>query len=189
VTRHEPDPAALDATPVSELAAAYLQNRPSLLRFLTARTRDPAEAEEILQDLWLRISAATPGPLADPLGYLHRCALNLANDRSRARKRRIRREADWVDATTSRQASEAVDEAPSAEAVADSRQRVTQLAAAIARLPEGAGRVFRRHKLDGQSHAQIAAELGISKSAVEKHMAVALRHLLRAFDGEAGGAP
>ncbi len=178
------DSAPPQAAPSSGLAAAYLANRPRLLRFLTARTRDPHEAEELLQELWLKIGELPSGPVSDPLAYLHRSALNLANDRDRSRRRRAKREADWVDSTTMRNGAEAVDETPPADAVADGRRQAACLAEAIAHLPEGARRVFQRHKLEGQSHAQIAAELGISKSAVEKHMAVALRHLVRAFGTE-----
>ena len=54
---------------------------------------------------------------------------------------------------------------------------INPLAEAIGQLPPGAARVFKRHKLDGLSHGEVAAELGISRSAVEKHIAVALRHL------------
>ena len=37
------------------------------------------------------------------------------------------------------------------------------------------------HKFDGLSHAEIAARLGISRSGVEKHIAVAMVHLRRAL--------
>ncbi len=164
--------------PANGLAAAYAEHRAQLLRYLVARTRDPAEAEDILQDLWLRIGEAPSGPVASPLAYLHRAASNLLLDRVRASQRRARRDADWVDANTHSMGGETVDDSPSAEAVIDGRRRAAQLAAAIAKLPDGAGRVFRRHKIDGASHGEIAAELGITKSAVEKHMAVALRHLI-----------
>jgi len=40
-------------------------------------------------------------------------------------------------------------------------------------------RVLKMHKLDGLSHGEVAAQLGISKSAVEKHMAVAMAYLRR----------
>jgi RNA polymerase sigma-70 factor (ECF subfamily) len=33
------------------------------------------------------------------------------------------------------------------------------------------------HKFEGLSHPQVAAALGISRSAVEKHVMAALRHL------------
>jgi RNA polymerase sigma-70 factor (ECF subfamily) len=34
------------------------------------------------------------------------------------------------------------------------------------------------HKFEGLSHPEVAAQLGISRSAVEKHMMAALKHLL-----------
>ncbi len=182
-----PDPLE-DANAESGLAAAYLEHRPALLRFLTARTRDPSEAEEILQDLWFRIRGGASGPVANPQAYLHRSALNLANDRSRARGHRVRREAEWVEVSTSRSGSgEAIEDYPSAEAALDARRETAKVVSAVALMPDGAARVFRLHKLEGLSHGEVAATLGISKSAVEKHMAVALRHLLRALGREAGG--
>jgi RNA polymerase sigma factor (sigma-70 family) len=45
-------------------------------------------------------------------------------------------------------------------------------------LPPQTQRVFRMHKLEGLSHAETAARLGVSKSAVEKHMITALKRLL-----------
>lgn len=178
-------PVEADSAP-SGLAGEYLNHRPSLLRLLTARTRDAAEAEDILQDLWFRIQDFA-GPIANPKAYLHRSALNLANDRGRARRQNIRREADWVDATTIHSAAgEALDDSPSTESVLDGQRELARIVTALDEMPPGAARVFRRHKLDGQSHAEVAAEFGISKSAVEKHMAVALRHLLRALGREAG---
>jgi RNA polymerase sigma-70 factor (ECF subfamily) len=163
------------------LAATLLAHRPQLLRFFTGRTGDPAEAEDVVQEIWLRIAQAESGPIADSLSYLYRVGLNIVIDRVRERQRRERREHDWTDMSVTRLGGEAVDERPSAFAGVESRQRARQLAAAIEALPAGARRVFRRHKLDGLSHAQVAAELGITKSAVEKHIAVALRHLTAAL--------
>ncbi len=78
--------------------------------------------------------------------------------------------------------AETIDDRPSAFDAVVGRERVARLAAALAGPPEGAMRVFRRHRIDGASHAEIAAELGITRSAVEKHVAVALRHLRKALD-------
>jgi RNA polymerase sigma-70 factor (ECF subfamily) len=35
------------------------------------------------------------------------------------------------------------------------------------------------HKFDGLTHAETAARMGISRSAVEKHVSLALGHLLK----------
>lgn len=154
---------------------------------VTARLRNAADAEDVLQDLWLRIGETDTGPVAAPRAYLMRAALNLANDFARSGARRQRRDAEWTGLRTTQHGYASVDEAPSADRVADGRRRATALAAAIAGLPMGAGEVFRRHRLMGESHAAIAAALGISRSAVEKHMAVALRHLIEALPTEAEG--
>ncbi|HXH16237.1 MAG TPA: sigma-70 family RNA polymerase sigma factor [Sphingomonas sp.] len=164
-------------------------NRPQLVRFFTGRTGSVAEAEDVVQEIWLHVrqpvevsSGVPTGPIANPVAYLHRVGMNIVLDRVRANGRRQRRDAGYVDATTSIVGAEAVDDAPSAFDTVVDRQRVARLAAALAGPPEGAMRVFRRHRIDGASHADIAAELGISRSAVEKHIAVALRHLRKALD-------
>lgn len=174
---------AQDAEIGAGLAAALAKHRPQLVRFFTSRTGDAAEAEDVVQEIWLHIGRAEGcGPVANPLAYLHRVGMNIVLDRLREGRRRIRREQDWTDSATTCAGKEAVDESPSPLAIVEARERVRALAAAIDRLPPGAARVFRRHKLDGLSHAEIAAELGISRSAVEKHIAVALRHLREALE-------
>jgi len=163
----------------SGLAAVLLEHREHLLRFLTARLRDPHEAEEVVQEVALKLMASPPGPVGQPAAYIYRTALNLANDRWRSRRRRQGREAAWVADATQITDGVAIDPQASPEMAADLRQRAELVAAAIARMPPGAARVFRMHKLDGLSHADVAARLRISRSAVQKHMAVALRHILR----------
>lgn len=162
----------------SGLAATFIANRERLVRFFTSRTRDHAEAEEIVQEIYLRLDRTT-GPIGDPVGYLHRVGLNLVIDRSRERQRRERRESEWTDMTTHRVGNDYVDEQPSAFAEIAARQRSAQIGQAIATLPPGAGRVFRMHRIEGLSHAEIARRLGISRKGVEKHMATALRHLAK----------
>ncbi len=160
-------------------------NRPQLVRFFAGRTGSVTEAEDVVQEIWLHVGRATDdpvaGPIANPLAYLHRIGLNIVLDRVRANSRRIRRDAGYVDATISVAGFEAIDDAPSAFDAVAGRERIAQLATALAGPPEGAMRVFRRHKIDGLSHAEVAAEFGISRSAVEKHIAVALRHLRKAL--------
>lgn len=159
------------------LTAVLTANRHQLIRFFTSRTGSPAEAEDVVQEIWLHVARANTGPVANPLAFLHRVGMNIVLDRVRERQRRARREQGWSDVAIEQRGGEAIDESPSPEDFVDGRQQAKCLAAAIEALPPGAGRVFRRHKLDGLSHSEVAAELGITRSAVEKHIAVALRHL------------
>lgn len=172
--------AAVPAT--SGLTLIYAELRSELLRFLTARIGDRAEAEELLQELWVRVQAVDPGPIANPRSYLYRAAQNLALDRVRARRRQMAREDQW--AATQRlphAGQEAGDIRGTAEDAMIAREEADALATALAALPAGAGRVLKLHKFDGLSHAEIAQRLGISRSGVEKHIAVAMAHLRRAL--------
>lgn len=163
------------------LSAIFLANRERLLRFFISRTRDPVEAEEVVQEIFLRLGRSS-GPLGDPLGYLHRIGLNLVVDRARERERRRKREQAWTDTTTTAMGEELVDESPSPFEEAAARERAARIGRALASLPPGAARVFGMHRIEGLSHAEIAGKLGISRKGVEKHMATALRHLAKEIE-------
>jgi RNA polymerase sigma-70 factor (ECF subfamily) len=161
----------------SGLAALYLQHRADLARFLAARTGDRQDAEDIVQELWLKVRSVDSGPVANGRAYLYRMAQNLVLDRARERGRRAAREQAWQREEIGHQAGEPADSRADPETEAVEREEVARVASAIAALPEGARRAFRLHKIDGLSHAEVAERLGISRSGVEKHIAVAMKHL------------
>jgi RNA polymerase sigma-70 factor (ECF subfamily) len=165
------------------LEVAYGVHRTELMRLLIARTGDPAEAEDLLQELWMKVRQQPAGPVANGKAYLFRMAQNLVIDRLRERQRRMQRERRWSDAATdfASSAVEPVDQRKTAEEQILDREEIATLTSAIANLPEGARRAFELHKIEGLSHAEVAARLGISKSGVEKHMAVAMKYLRRAL--------
>jgi len=166
------------------LVRLYEQHRSELLRFLSARTGDPAEAEDIVQELWFRVQAADSGPVANGRAYLFRMAHNLVLDRLRERRRRQQRDGSWIfqaGAGTTAD-GEQIDPGRSAESELMAGEELKRLSAAIEQLPAGAKRAFCMHKLEGLSHSEVAARLGISRSGVEKHVAVAMQHLRNAFE-------
>lgn len=166
------------------LAGLYRLHRQELLRFLAARTGDAAEAEDVVQEVWIRIATAQAGPVANGRSYLFRIAHNLVLDRLRERRRRGAREQSWSETEHGPVplSGEVADIRENAEREMETREEVARLTSAIANLPEGARKVVRLHKIDGLSHSEVAARLGISKSGVEKHMAVAMKHLRRLLD-------
>lgn len=135
----------------------------------------------MLQELWIRTQAAHAGPVGNPRAYLYRAAQNLVLDLVRGRATRARRDSDWAAGRQDPRYAEPADTALDAEGALLAREDAAALASAIAGLPEGAGRAFRLHKFDGLSHAEVAARLGISRSGVEKHIALAMAHLRRAL--------
>ncbi|CAN5324706.1 hypothetical protein BH09PSE4_BH09PSE4_10390 [soil metagenome] len=151
----------------AEPGAAGLQRiladeRPRLLRFLKARGAGD-EAEDILQDVWQRVSNATGAPVADPISYLFRVAENLMRDRYRECAARERRERDWTD----QNARHAL---PDGERMILARQRLERAESALAAIEPRAETAFRRFRLDGVGQAAIARELGVSLSTVEKDL-------------------
>ncbi|CAN5421878.1 RNA polymerase sigma factor [soil metagenome] len=167
----------------SGLRAIYASERVGLLRFLAARTGDLAEAEDIVQELWLKVESIEVGPIANGRAYLFRMAQNLVLDRLRGQKRRATRDQSYIEdvAGYTSGGGEPADPEQSADEALIVRDEARRLTEAIASLPDGAQRVLRLHKIDGLSHGEIAARLGITRSGVEKHMAVAMAHLRRAF--------
>lgn len=161
---------------VSGIEAVFLANREALIRFVRARGVGD-EAEDLLQELWLKSSAMPSQPVAEPLAYLYRMANNLMLDRRRSDLRRRRREQDWTDGGGGGGADAAAG-AGSGERLLIARDELRAAQAALAALGERTETIFRRFRLDGISQVDIAREQGISLSAVEKHLQKAYRALL-----------
>src|ERR1051326_2641221 len=78
---------------------AYLARREEIARFLTARLGNAEDAQDVAQELFLRLERVPdPRELADPAAYVFRMGLNLANDHRRSRRRAIARDAAWASA-------------------------------------------------------------------------------------------
>jgi len=160
------------------LLAAYLQRRANIVRFLAARAGSLAIAEDLAQELYLKLANRGPAePVGNPPAMLYRMALNLLLDRARGQARSAARETAWRQATRSEVAGVEVADEPPADEAAASAQRLRQLVAAVRDLPPQAGRAFRLHKLEGLSHAETARVMGLSVKAVEKHVSAALKAL------------
>ncbi len=163
----------------ASLIALYLERRADLLRFFSLRLRSAAAAEDLVQDIYVKLSTLDPdAEIQNPAAYLYRLGSNLMLDRLRGERRSAHRDGAWLDSQTMRIGAEEVSAEPSAEAAVSARQRLAQLMAALTELSPQTQRVFRMHKFEGLSHPEVASALGISRSAVEKHMMAALKHLL-----------
>ena len=160
------------------LLAAYLEKRPTLVRFLAARAGSLAAAEDVAQELYLKLAARDREmAVENPNALLYRMALNLMLDRGRTETRSAARDAAWRQISRSDMGGEDIAEEPAADEAASSAQRLRQLVAAVDLLAPQMGRAFRLHKLEGLSHAQTAQVMGLSVKAVEKHVSAALKAL------------
>jgi RNA polymerase sigma-70 factor (ECF subfamily) len=150
------------------LTAAILENRTALIRFLIARRVSPDEAEDIVQDLFVKLQGLAVGPVGEPRAYLYRMTENLLLDRRRSAGRRANREQAWTAAQ--RGPAGDADDRPSVEQALIARERLAAVSDALAALPVRTVQIFRRFRIDAVPQKEIAAELGISLSAVEKHL-------------------
>lgn len=171
------------------LKRIFLDMRPALTRYLLVRGLAQEDAEDIIQDMYLKLDTHPGGPVDEPRAYLYRMTHNLLLDRRRSAARRIRREEEWSGGGTG-VVSES-DDRPSAEEVLIARERLSFVTDALKRLPEKTRDIFRRFRIDGQTQKAIAGDLGLSKSAVEKHIYRAYHVVAEAraaLDDESGGA-
>ena len=162
---------AIDRDPKSAhggLKAALLDCRPALLRFLAARRVSPDEAEDIIQDMFVKLETLAAGPVAEPRAYLYRMAENLLHDRRRSAGWRTSREEAWVAAQLG--ATPEADARPSAERDLIAREELRFVFDALGALPDRTVQIFRRYRLDGLRQREIAEDMGISVSSVEKHL-------------------
>lgn len=165
----------------AELLAVYLDRRPALVRFFTARTGSRDRAEDIVQDIYVRLqsmSEDSAGGIANPAAFLYRVGGNLMLDGVRQRRRATARDQAWSDITGSESDGVSVSDLPSPEDAAWARLKLDQVTAALAELAPNARTALRLHRIDGLTHAEIAARMGVSRSSVEKYLSSALARLL-----------
>jgi RNA polymerase sigma factor (sigma-70 family) len=163
---------------LNQLVSEYLGLREELLRFLTARLGDQAAAEDVYQELFMRLRGIHPdGGIENPRGFICRSAYNLANEFARANQRRSKRDRAWTDLTGHKVGMDSISDTPSPDDVIDAKRRLGILVDALDDLTPRCREIFMLRHARGLSHREVAGELGLSIKAVEKQMTTALRHL------------
>jgi RNA polymerase sigma-70 factor (ECF subfamily) len=155
---------------IAEFAGRY---RAALNAYFTRRVRNWAEAEDMTQEVLLRVARMEhPQGIRTAEAFLFQVARNLLRDRARAEKSRGERYA---------QVHERQDSAEelSPERVLQSRETLRSVLTALGRLNERTRDIFVLHRLENMKYHEIAKLYGISQSAVEKHMMKAIASVAR----------
>jgi len=166
----------------AELLAVYLERRPALVRFFATRTGCPDRAEDIVQDIYVRLQAlseTSAREIANPAAFLYRIGGNLMLDGVRRRQRASARDQAWSDASSLSSDGVSVADSPSPEDAAWARLKFDRVAAAVEELAPNVRIALRLHRIEGLTHAEVAARMGVSRSSVEKYLSTALAHLLK----------
>lgn len=151
-----------------QLDALFRRHAPALLRFLRRQTsRD--EAQDLAQEAFLRLTRAVDHQsLQTPEAYLKRIARNLLRDRAKS----VSGFRERTHAVLDPELHAANDGDP--HLALEARQLLERHEAAVLKLKPKTREVYLRHRIDGQTYAEIATALGIGISAVEKHMMKAI---------------
>lgn len=144
------------------------------------------DAEDIAQESWARITAATQGDrtaIDNVRGYLFRIARNLIVDHRRRAASTVEIKAD--EAVLDRVA----DPRPSPEAALITRDELRRMDRIMAAMPARPREVFRLSRIEGLSFAEIGRKLGTSRQTVHEHMTRALLALQMAADADFDAEP
>lgn len=159
--------------PDEELARKAEALRGALTRYFARHVRDDAEIDDLVQDVFLRIVKRGGAEHLERFdGYVFETASSVLKDRHR--RRQARRSDRHVEFEPERHGGSG----PGPDSVLAGRQALRATTVALMELPERTRTVFVLRRLEGLGYREIALRLGLSVSAVEKHMLRAVRHLL-----------
>ncbi len=160
--------------------AAYLERREELIRYFRARLRSPEAAQDIVQDIYLKIARRPAEEITNPAAYLYRLGSNLMLDHIKRERRVQRRASAWREATVDTESGiQFADEDPAADRTVAARERLRLIIETVNEMPPAVREAFRLHKLEGLSHAETAAAMGVSRSSVEKYIMASLQRIVK----------
>lgn len=155
------------------LHAVVVGFRPALRGYFARRVRSSAEADDLTQEVIARIlRRARTGPIENVEGYIFQAAANLL--REQGRQAAMRKAAPAVNLGAELLGG---DEAQTPERILLGRDACQRLLESLYELPDRTRAVFILNRFEDMKAAEIARRLGVSVSAVEKHMMRALAHL------------
>jgi RNA polymerase sigma-70 factor (ECF subfamily) len=173
--RAPPDPVAPATPDAPRFDALVSRYRRPLLSFFQRRAVGPEDAEDLTQEVFMRLSGRFSRlHWGNPDSLIFTVAANALIDHER--HERSRRRDRHVEVDPALPADE-----PSAEAALSSRERLRTLVAALDTLHPNVKAVFVLCRFENLTQAQAATRLGLSVSAVEKHMMTAMARLRQAI--------
>lgn len=139
-----------------------------LRKFLRYRGRAQDEADDLIQEAFLRLHEYRKfRQVIEPEAFLVRTVQNLNIDARRVKGRH------GTPVTAQPEIHRLIDPRPGPDEVLASQQRLQHLKRGLETLAPRTREVVLLYRIDGLSQPQIATQLGISSSAVEKHIAKA----------------
>ncbi len=146
--------------------------RPALTRYFGKRAHQRADVDDLVQEVLLRVAVRGDGSsIEQPEAYLMRSASNVWRDHLRKKKTHAEAAHDAYDESD----VTPIDDGPASLASAD--ESLARLIAILGELTPRTRQIFVLRRVEGMRQKAVAKRLGISVSAVEKHMIKAIAHL------------
>ena len=147
------------------LSNYYSMHRDELISFIAVRIHDVCEAEDRVQDIFLRLLRGhhliTPQTLPS---LLHTMALHAVSDYYR--RRHVYEEAERFIQTSTVSYQTSAD----AESIFSAQQLMERMERSLARLPKVCCEIYRLHIYDGMKVSAIAKELSLPYKQVENRL-------------------
>ena len=155
----------------SHLASVFHELDGALRRFLLRRVRCPHDADDLAQEVYLRMARHADLAGVECLkAFAYQIALNLVRDRSRRSHTRATRKSVPIESLDLPGGDDPLDHALHDE-------RLEEIEAALARMSPACRKALLMHRFDGLTYGAIAECLGVSVSMVEKYISAALLEL------------
>jgi RNA polymerase sigma factor (sigma-70 family) len=166
------DKASLTSSANSETVLTEL--RPALVAFFRRRCGNTAEAEDLAQDVLLRaLTHARWAQAEEARSYIFKIAVNRWRERGR-RKLTHGSEIDWNE-----DQMHGVAEEIGLERIVAGEAELQRMVESLQGLGERTRTILVLSRFEQKKQAEIADLLGISISAVEKHLVKGLAHVIR----------
>ncbi len=148
-----------------------------LRKRISVLTHGRNDSEDLLHTAYIRLEKYRAQHRVDsPAGFLVRTAINIGVDNHRHANYLSE---EGINAET----FEIIDDAPLQDEVIEARERLHRVEYGLARLSPRTREVFLMYRIDGLKYREIAVQLGISESAVAKHIAKAALFLTEWMEG------
>lgn len=154
------------------LHTLFLRHAQEVGAFVRGRWPKEPDVGDIVQESFLRLSQyPEPDAIQNPRAFLFQTAANLTVDRHRRRETRERFTA------TDAEIENIAGNARSPEHYWQTQQQLQKFSEWLDELPEQRRHAFVLYRIEGCSHAEIAARLGISVRCSERYVMLAMQHI------------
>ena len=155
---------------LSLISSTFISQATFLKKLISRYLEREQDIEDVVQEAYLKayIAEQQKGEIEHPRAFLFSIAKNLAINELNRKSRQMTTYIEECQVGTIRESG------ASLEQEIEGNQSVAHYCEAVAGLPEKCRRVYLLRKVHGLKHQEIADRLGITRSAVEKHLSVGM---------------